>query len=495
MSILADSRYAAGIALIVSVGWSSTVTAQGDRLVDLARRQDRAGVRALVASGADVNAAQADGATALHWAAHWDDVEMAALLLRAGARIDAANDFGVTPLLLASGNGRPAMIALLLEAGADPKVAAASGEVPLMTAARTGNLEAVDALLERGADVNYNAPGHGQSALMWAISERHSIVARQLVERGADVHRRSSGGYTPLLFAARVGDVDSAKLLIAAGADVNDKTPDETSALIVAVVRGHTALAIELLERGADPNASAPGYSALHWASGSWETELTGPNGIDAQGTEEWRALGGVPAGRVALIRALLSRGADPNARLVKTPPRVGYSQLGVEHRVVGVNPYPGATPFLLAAMAGDVEVMRVLAENGADPRLAANDKTTPLMVAAGLGRYLAESRVTEASALATVKLALELGGEINAVNDSGNAALHGAAHTKANTIIKFLAENGADLNLQNKRGQTPLMIADTVRAGSATVSQTTPTGDLLRSLGAEAAPARPPNR
>ena len=159
------------------------------------------------------------------------------------------------------------------------------------------------------------------------------------------------------------------------------------------------------------------------------------------------------------------------------------------------MNPYPGATPFLLAAMAGDVDVMRVLAENGADPRLASNDGTTPLMVAAGLGRYLAESRVTEASALATVKLALELGGEINAVNDSGNAALHGAAHTKANTIITFLAGNGADLNLRNKRGQTPLMIADTVRAGSATVSQKTPTGDLLRSLGAESAAAEPTHR
>ena len=438
--------------------------------------------------------AQADGATALHWAAHWDDVEMAALLLRAGARIDAANDFGVTPLLLASGNGRPAMIALLLEAGADPNLAAASGEVPLMTAARTGSLEVVDALLDRGAEVNYTGPGHAQSALMWAASERHSHVAARLVERGADIRARSTGGYTPLLFAARVGDLESAKMLVAAGADANDKTPDQTSALVVAVVRGHTALAIHLLEHGADPNASVPGYTALHWASGSWETELTGPNGIDAHGDEEWRSLAGVPGGKVELIRALLARGADPNARLAKPPPRVGYTQLSIEHRVVGVNPYPGATPFLLAAMAGDVEVMRVLAENGADPRLASKDGTTPLMVAAGLGRYLAESRVTEDRALATVKAAFELGGEINAVNDSGNAALHGAAHIKADTIIKFLAENGADLNLRNKRGQTPLMIADTVRAGSATVSQKTPTGDLLRSLGAES-PAEPANR
>jgi ankyrin repeat protein len=429
---------------------------------------------------------QADGATALHWAAHWDDAGLAGLLLRAGARVDVANDFGVTPLLLAAGNGRPAMIALLLEAGADPNLAATNGEAPLMTAARAGSLEAVNALIERGAEVNYKVPGHGQSALMWAISERHSKVAARLVERGADVRARSTGGYTPLLFAARVGDLESARLLIDAGADVNDKTPDETSALVVAVVRGHAALAMHLLERGANPNASAPGYTALHWASGSWETELTGPNGIDAQGEEEWRALAGVPQGKLELIRALLARGADPNARLAKPPPRAGYTQLAIEHRVMGLNPYPGATPFLLAAMAGDVEVMRVLAEHGADPRLASNDGTTPLMVAAGLGRYLAESRVTEVRALAAVKLALELGGEINAVNDSGNAALHGAAQTKENSIVKLLADNGADLNLRNKRGQTALMIADTVRAGSATVSQKTPTGDLLRSLGAE---------
>jgi ankyrin repeat protein len=327
---------------------------------------------------------------------------------------------------------------------------------------------------------------------MWAIAEKHSHVARALVDRGADIRARSTGGYSPLLFAARVGDLESANVLVAAGADVNDKTPDETSVLLVSVVRGHSALAMYLLAHGANPNDSGPGYTALHWASGSWETELTGPNGIDAQGDEEWRSLAGVPSGKIELIRALLARSADPNVRLAKTPPRVGYTQLQVEHRVVGVNMYPGATPFLLAAMAGDVEVMQVLADHGADPRLASTDGTTPLMVAAGLGRYMAESRVSEGRALTAVKLAIELGGEVNAVNDSGNTALHGAAHTKSDTVIRFLVEKGAEIDLANKRGQTPLMIADTVRAGSATVSMKTPTGDLLRSLGAAAAPADP---
>ena len=469
----------AAIALILCLGLSTTVAGQGDRLVDLAKRQDRAAVRTLVASRADVNVAQPDGATALHWAAHWDDVEMAALLLRAGARIDAANDFGVTPLLLASGNGRPAMIALLLEAGADPSLAAASGEVPLMTAARAGSLEAVDALLDRGAEVNYKAPGHGQTALMWAISERHSTVARRLVERGADIRARSTGGYTPLLFAARVGDLESAKMLVAAGADVNDKTPDETSALLVAVLRGHTEFAIQLLERGADPNASAPGYTALHWASGSWETELTGPNGIDAQGAEEWRSLAGVPRGKIELIQALLARGADPNARLAKTPPRVGYTQLPIEHRVVGVNPYPGATPFLLAAMAGDVDVMRVLAENGADPRLASNDGTTPLMVAAGLGRYLAESRVTEAARSPPSSSPSSWAARLTPSTIGQRRPARGRAYEGQHDHQSW-PRTAPTSTSANKRGQTPLMIADTVRAGSATVSQKTETGDLL---------------
>jgi ankyrin repeat protein len=166
-------------------------------------------------------------------------------------------------------------------------------------------------------------------------------------------------------------------------------------------------------------------------------------------------------------------------------PPREGYTQLQVEHRVVGVSPYIGATPFLLAAMAGEVAVMRVLAENGADPRRTANDKTTALMVAAGLGRYLAESRVTERRALEAVSLALELGVDINAVNDAGNTALHGAAFIKVDEIVRFLVDKGAALEVKNARGQTPLTLADTIRAGSATVSGRTATGDLLRQLGA----------
>ncbi len=462
--------------------------ANSDRqLVEAAKKQDRDAVQALLKQRVDVNTPQADGATALHWAAHWDDLDTADLLIRAGANVGAANDYGVTPLSLACMNGNAAMVVLLLKAGADPNLARSTGETPLMTAARTGNVDAVNALIARGADVHAKEPGADQTALMWAVSEKHTEVVRALIDRGADVHTRSKSGFTPMLFAARAGDLGAARTLLAAGGNVNDTAPDGGSALLVATVRGHIAVATFLLEHGADPNANGAGYTALHWAAGTWETELTGPNGIVTQPDDEWGSLAGLQTGKLELVQSLLAHGANPNAQLAKTPPRVGYSQLPVEHRLVGVNVYGGATPFLLAAMAGDVSIMRVLAAGGADPRLATMDKTTALMVAAGLGRYMAESRVREDNALQAVKLALDLGGDVNSTNEAGNTALHGAAYTKSNAIVQFLVDNGAAVNVMNKRGQTPLMIADSIRAGSATVTSRTETGDLLRRLGAEA--------
>jgi ankyrin repeat protein len=458
------------------------------RLVDAAKRQDWAAVQALLQERVDVNVAQSDGATALHWAAHWDDLAAAQLLIRIGANVQAANDHGITPLALACMNGSARMVAFLLDAGADPNKARVTGETPLMTAARTGNVDVVKALLVRGADPHAKEPGADQTALMWAVSERHPEIVRVLLAAGADLQARSKSGFTPLLFAARVGDLDAARTLLSAGANVNDTAADGSSALLVATVRGHVNVATFLLEQGADANANGAGYTALHWAAGTWETELTGPNGIATERGDEWGALAGLQTGKLELVKQLLAHGADPNARLTKTPPKVGYSQLQVEHRLIGVNMYSEATPFLLAAVAADIDVMRALAAAGADPRLTSADKTTPLMVAAGLGRYLAESRVSESSALNAVRVALELGGDVNAINDSGNTALHGAAYTKANTIVQLLVDHGAALNVKNKRGQTPLVIADSIRAGSATVTSRTETGDLLRRLGAETA-------
>jgi ankyrin repeat protein len=471
---------------------ATSIAAAADRtLVDAAKRQDSTGARALIAKNVDVNVAGPDGATALHWAAHWNDVDLAARLLRAGAAANAGNDHGVTPLALAALNGSPEMVRLLLEGKADPNLARSTGETPLMTAARTGVLDVVSQLLTAGAVVTAKEPSQDQDALMWALSEGHTAVAQALIARGANIQARSKGGFTPLLFAARAGDLESTVALVKAGADVNDASPDGTSALLLATVRGHAKLAMHLLEQGANPNVDAAGFTALHWASGSWETELTGPNGIVARSDEEWNALPGVQDGKLALVEALLAHGADPNAAMGKIPPRVGYTQLAVENRVVGVNPHAGATPYVLAALAGEVEIMRALAKAGADPRGTTGDKTTALMVAAGLGRYQAESRLTEARAIETVNAALELGSDINAANEAGNTALHGAAYIKSERMVQLLVDKGATINVQNKRGQTPTVVADTIRAGSATVAGKTSTGDLLRRLAAQSQAAK----
>ncbi len=455
-------------------------------LVEAVKRQDVAGVEALLAGSVDVNAPQPDGATALHWAVHLDNAEISERLIQAGATIDATNEYGVTPISIACSNSSASLVEMLLAAGADTNQTRPTGETLLMRAASTGNLRTVDALLTHGADVNQTEPELGQTPLMWAISAGHPAVAATLIARGADVLARSTGGFTPLLFAAREGDLDSARLLLTTGADVDDAMENGTSALLVATVRGHVPVAIFLLEQGADPNVSGPGYTPLHWVTGSWQTELSGPNGITTNRDDEWRGLRGVPGDKVQLVRTLLAHGADPDARLESTPPRAGYSQLGVEHRVAGVRPFPGATPFLLAAMAGDVEVMRVLADAGADPNLTPNDHTTPLMLAAGLGRYMAETLVTEARSLEAVALALDLGADVNAVNDTGNTALHGAAYIKSDALVHLLVSHGAALSGVNARGQTPLMVAELSRAGSATTTTRTSTGDLLRELGAE---------
>ena len=485
-------------------------------LLDAARRQDGSAVQSLLDAGADANGRQPDGATALHWAAHWDDIPTARRLLHAGADVDAANTYGVTPLSLAAANASGGMVELLLAAGADPNIVRDGGETPLMRAASTGSVAAVTALLGVGAPVDAADPAVGQTPLMLAASGRHPAVVAALLAHGADVEARSQRGSTPLLFAAREGGLASARRLVAAGADVDAALPDGTSALIVATVRGQVHLARFLLEAGADPNAGPiaprrrpaaaadetaaaaetgarePDFTALHWAAGAWQTELAGPNGIAAERDREWEPIRGVPPdGKRALVEALLAFGADPDARLRRTPPRFGYSQISYEHNKQGVNVYGGATPLILAAMAGDAEVMQRLAGAGADPSLTTTDGTTLLMVAAGLGRYEAENLVTEARTLEAVRLVLALGANVNAVNDVGNTALHAAAHIKSEAIVQLLADRGAALHVANARGETPVVVADRFRAGSATVIVRTPAGDLLRALGAqEPAPA-----
>jgi ankyrin repeat protein len=443
-----------GLVLLVTVTSVSTVQAQ-TTVVAAAKANDGPAVTSLIARGRDVNVPQPDGATSLHWASYWDSGEIAARLLDAGADVNAANDYGVTPLALACENASGAMVTRLLNKGANPNVPRSTGETPLMTCARTGGLAAVDALLAHGADANAAEPVHGQTALMWAAGEGHAEVVRRLLAGGAEVQVRTTGGYTALLIAARTDTPGLAGLLLNAGADVNAGAPDGTTPLLVATVRGHADLAIALLERGADPNASA-GYTALHFASGAWHTELTGRlRGIETERDEEWRSMNEVRVGKVRLVEALLAHGADVDARVVRPPPQFGYASGRFRVGLVG------ATAFLLAAMDADVDAMRALAAAGADTQASTDEHTTPIMVAAGLGQVPAETQVTQAEALAAVRLALELGADVNQVNQSGRTALHGAAHIRSDRVVQVLVDHGARLNVEDERGITPLMIAE----------------------------------
>ena len=387
----------------------------------------------------------------------------------------------MTPLGLACDNAAAATVARLLAAGADPNRARGTGETPVMTCARTGSVESVRALLAHGADPSAAEPWHGQTALMWAAGGGHAAAARSLIEHGADVEARSKGGFTALLIAAREDDPALVGDLVAAGADVNAAAPDGTTPLHVAVVRGHAALAMVLLEHGADPNVDGPGYTALHWAAGSWHTELTGRlRGIDTDADREWRSLNGLRAGKLALVDALLARGADPDVRLGRHPPQFGFASQRFRVSLLG------ATPFLLAAMDANVEVMRRLAAAGADTRAATDEKNTPLMVAAGLGQVPAETRVTGDGALEAVRLVLELGADVNDLNVRGRSALHGAAHIRSDAIVQLLVDRGALVNVEDDRDITPLMIAEGgghillpgLGGGS--------TAELLRALGSD---------
>lgn len=459
-------------AVLLPAGTVSAATTD-TRVVDAARQRDRQALRTALRAGADVNGPQPDGATALHWVAQWDDLESADALIRRGADVNRADDLGVTALSLASANGSTAMVQRLLKAGANPNFVPPTGETALMVAARAGRPGAVAALLLHGATVDARERSRSQTALMWAMNEGHYEAAMLLLAAGADVNARSNGGYTPLLFAARAGLDEGIRLLLAAGANVDDVAADGASALLLATVRGHVPSAQLLLDRGADPNADRAGFTALHWAAGTWETYLTGTFGIQDS------PLSGLRTGKPELVRALLAHGANPNARLTKAPPRYGYLDLRLN--------LTGATPFLLAAMAADVEIMRLLVSQGADPTLGTTENTTPLMVAAGVGRIDGVSRATEDTAIEAVRLTLSLGGKASDVNALGNTALHGVAYLGWNRLIRFLVESGAHVNVVNKQRETPLLIAQgkAERLSLAVVAHED-TAELLRALGAD---------
>src|SRR5262245_20838048 len=467
------------------------------RLVDAVKNQDSRQVRVLLGQRADVNVRSEDGSTALLWAAHLNDVRTAELLIQAGADANVANDFRMTPLSQACRNGSSALVDLLLNAGANPNTPIATGETPIMTCARTGNVDAVRTLFVHGADVNAKEPAQHQTAAMWAAAEQHTQVLRTLIEVNADVKAHTKTGFTPLHFAARVGDVESARMLLDAGVDVNiryereavdgrgageagagagagsraaapsraggargatgggsgaraDGTFPGSTPLLVATVRGHVPLALFLLEHGADPNVMDAGFTPLFWAAGTWENGLANPvyGFVDP--------VGGIPDrdAKLRLVKALLAHGANPNLQMRARPPGYGGTGTG------GHNDAVGATAFVVAANAADVAMMRILLDAGADPHLVTKTNSNALLAATGLNRGIGEIIDDEERAIAAVTFLLEVGVDARAVTTYNENALFGPGYRGWNRMLELLIEKGADVNVVNKAGVTPYLAA-----------------------------------
>jgi ankyrin repeat protein len=440
-----------GLLVPFLIGASTAFAASASSDTNLAaaiQKQDMAEAAALLALGADPNQQQPDGARPLHWAAHWNDLETAELLLARGADPNATNDYGATALSLACMNGSFPMVEKLLARGANPNSALPSGETPLMRCARSGGVAAVKALLAAKANVEAKDNEQGQTALMWAVAQKHPDVVAALIQGGANVKARTAGGFSPLLFAARVGDTQSAEHLLKAGADVNEKGPKGMTPLVLASASGREEFAVYVLDKGADPNAKDDsGATALHYAM------LSGITALDGVRIANYVAHLFRPTQR-ELVKALLARKADPNVRLEK-PVLVGGARGTAT---------VGATPFLLAAASPDPVTMKVLADAGADTTMGTEGGITPLMAAAGLGRGQDYTEDEKRLAAEAVKFAFEKGGDVNGKNQSGLTALHGAATNGADAVIEFLASKGADLNARDQYQQTPLSIATGIR-------------------------------
>jgi ankyrin repeat protein len=489
------------LAVILAL-WAVNAKAAGPdlRLVDAAAKQDMSAVRALVRQGVNVNTARADGSTALLWAAHWNDAETVDVLLAAGADVNAADDHGVTPLARACVNTNPALVEKLLAAGANRNAAQTSGLTPLMIAAHTGNVAVVQLLLARGANVNAAMTRTGTTALMWAVAERHAPVVHLLIQAHANVHASSTRGFTPLLFAATNGDIEMARILHAAGVDVNEIGSDGDHALPLSIISGQDAFAHFLLEQGANPNAQIDGVHALHAAAGNvapWLSEWQRGHGGGSQINLGMNR-------RVSLVKALLARGADPNARITSSaaPDHPTYypRQGAFDPFACGTGDRRGATPLWVASDDGgggfvgtvrsesSAEIVRTLLAAGADQHLTTDDGTTPFMVAAGLGRSTYTPRrprgTRSPGAEETVRVLFEAGAEINAVNEAGFTALHGAAFRGLNEIVQFLVEHGANIDARDYRGRTSFRLAEGSKQ-SFQFQSWPETAELLRKLGA----------
>jgi ankyrin repeat protein len=491
----------AAVMFVLVCAWGA-VAADGPRLVEAARNGDLPAVRALLAGGANPNEAAPDGSTAVHWAVHGDRLDILNTLLDAGARPDSLTRYRIAPLTLAAENGNAAIIDRLLDAGASPDTVSHEGQTVLMTAARNGSVAAMRALLRRGARVGAAESFRGQTALMFAAGEGNTDAVALLLEFDAELNGRSKGGYTPLLFAVRNGRTETVRFLLERGANVNDRIPDGTPALSIAILNADFDLAALLLEKGADPNVADPRGHPLHvvvWMHQPGAPPDFAMNGEDPQPVPR-------PRGRLShldMARLLLEKGADPNVTITWPERRFGSGGLARNPANLNIGrhylAYQGATPFYLAARNGDEPMMRVLAAGGADPKRPTRFGVTPLMAAACMDYYEGEtagpfSGVPEAQRLEAVKLAQALGNDINGRTAFGDypmigtpedtllrypdnfqdlrdlgvgdprfaemTPLHGAVICNQPSIVKYLIEQGAEVNATNRLGWTPLMIA-----------------------------------
>ena len=455
---------------------ASLSTAADTRVAEAAKQHDLDAVRALLKQHVDVNAPLPDGASALHWAAQWDDAALADMLVLAHANVNAADIYGVTPLSLACTNGSAELVGKLLRAGANPNAALPSGETPLMTAARAGRAKAVSSLIESGADIEAKETTRGQNALMWAAAERNLEVVKLLIDKGAKADARAKSGYTALLFAAQRGDSQVTEVLLRAGVNINEAANNGMTALVLAVAADQNNHAKFLVAKGADPNLG-PGYTALHLiaAEEGFVEGLDGEEGV-GNGGSLWGP------SKLGFIKLLIDHGANVNARATKQPKGPGTI---------------GATPFFLAAWAADPDAMRLLVTSGADPKIETPQGTTPLMVAAGVLHEAGGPNVPENRALEAAKLCVELGNDVNAANTShGDTALHGAAYRGMHggaTITAFLLSHGATVDVRNKRSWTPYMLAEGLYFSTYNTTNLD-TAKLLSEAGAKPFPTGFPN-
>jgi len=449
------TKYSWLLVVLISATVSGAAPAN---LIDAVKAGDAQAVRAMLTQRANVNATEADGMTALHWAVRANDIDTVQLLLRAGANARAGNRYGITPLSLAATNGNAAMIEALIKAGADAKAATPDGETVLMTASRTGNPDAVKALIAHGADVNAREKWQEQTALMFAASENNAAAVKVLVQAGADMNLHSKvwnfpeykyetngmavfqlprGGWTALMFAARQNAMESAAALADLKANLDAADPDGTSALQLAILNVHYDMATMLLRKGANPNvADNSGMTALYAA-----VDMRAPAGMMTRPNP--KLLAEIDAAE--MVKVLLTSGANPNARLKK--PIIGRHNNLLGDTSLG----EGATALMRAAKTNDLSVMRALLEGGADPTLTLKDRTTTAMIA---------------NSLDAIKLLVEHGVDVNAFNSNGQTIVHSAAGRGANAIIQYAAEQGARLNKKDKQGRTPLDIASGTGGG-----------------------------